>query len=87
MEIVTVSSKGQIVIPAKLRKRMKLKTKDRLIIAEKKGSILLKPVVKLSAMLGKYKISSSAITLQNTRIEDEKIWISRILAMEKKVKK
>ncbi|MDE1871282.1 MAG: AbrB/MazE/SpoVT family DNA-binding domain-containing protein [Candidatus Micrarchaeota archaeon] len=86
METVTVSSKGQIVIPARLRRRMRLKTKDRLIIAEEKGGILLKPIVKLSTMLGKYKIPSGTTALQNMRAEDDKAWIARILAMEKKVK-
>lgn len=87
METATVSSKGQIVIPASLRKRMKLKTKDRLIIAEVKGGILLKPTVKLSAMLGKYKVPDGAASLQNSRMEDEKVWMERILSMEKKVKR
>ena len=87
METVTVSSKGQIVIPARLRNRMKLKTKDRLVIAEEKGGILLKPIVKLSSTLGKYKVPEGGNALQNARLEDEKAWINRILAMEKKVKR
>jgi len=87
METVTVSSKGQIVIPARLRSRMKLKTKDRMVIAEEKGGIMLKPIVKLSAMLGKYKVPEGSNALQNARLEDERAWITRILAMEKKVKR
>lgn len=87
METVTVSSKGQIVIPARLRKRMKLKTKDRLIIAEDREGILLKPMVKLSAMLGKYKVPEGSAALQSMRLEDEKAWIDRILTIEKKANK
>jgi AbrB family looped-hinge helix DNA binding protein len=86
METVTLSSKGQIVIPAGLRKRMKLKTKDRLIIAEGRGGILLKPIVQLSTMLGKYKITEGTPALRHMRVEDEKTWVARIVAMEKKVK-
>jgi AbrB family looped-hinge helix DNA binding protein len=83
METVTVSSKGQIVIPASVRRRMKLKTRDRLIIEEESDGILLKPLVKLSTMLGRYKVPGGTKALRVMRADDEKDWIARISALQK----
>lgn len=82
METVTVSSKGQIVIPAGVRKRMRLKTGNKLIIEEESEGILLKPLVKLSAMLGKYKVPGGTKALKAMRARDEKDWIARISAIQ-----
>ena len=43
---VTISGKGQISIPAVLRKRYGLKKGDKLIVEEKENSIMLKPFPK-----------------------------------------
>ncbi len=42
MEIIHVSSRGQIVIPEKLRKSMGIKKGSRLAMFEKDGSLILK---------------------------------------------
>ena len=42
MESITISSKGQIVIPAFLRKKWQLKTGDTLFVSETSEGILLK---------------------------------------------
>ncbi len=42
MEVVSVSSKGQVVIPEKVRKKLGIKAGSRLVLFEKEGSILLK---------------------------------------------
>jgi AbrB family looped-hinge helix DNA binding protein len=84
MEMVTLSSKGQIVIPAGVRKRMKLKVKDRLMIEEEEGGILLKPVVKLSTMSGRYRTPGGTSALRAMRAKDERDWIERISGMDKR---
>ena len=42
MEVVSVSSKGQIVIPEKVRQKLGIKTGSRLVLLEKEDSIVLK---------------------------------------------
>jgi AbrB family looped-hinge helix DNA binding protein len=53
---VTISQKGQISLPAVLRKRYDLKRGDKLIVEEKEGSIMLRPLPKhpLLDLRGKY---------------------------------
>ncbi len=82
VKTVTLSSKGQIVIPAGMRKRMRLKAGNKLIIDEEGDGILLRPLVKLSAMLGEYKMSGGTKALKAMRASDEKDWIARISAIQ-----
>lgn len=42
MEIISVSSKGQIVIPERVRKYLKINAGSRLIMIEKEGTLMLK---------------------------------------------
>ena len=44
MPIATVTSKGQIVIPAKTRRRLGIETGTRLFLEERDGEIVLKPI-------------------------------------------
>ena len=52
MEVVTVSSKGQITIPSRLRKKMNLEEGEALLITEEDGAIKIIPVPKLSKLAG-----------------------------------
>jgi AbrB family looped-hinge helix DNA binding protein len=52
MDVVTLSSKGQIVIPSKVRKRFSLKEGDSLVIVEENDAIRLQPLVNLSELWG-----------------------------------
>lgn len=56
METITVSSKGQIVLPIAMRKKLGLTESDRLEVWEKDGLIFMKPVVRLSKLMGRYKV-------------------------------
>ena len=49
IEIVTMSSKGQFVIPKGLREEMGLEKQDRFVIVHDKDSILLKRISKAEA--------------------------------------
>lgn len=51
-ETVIVSSKGQVTIPSKLRKRMKIAKGERLIVVHEDNAIRLIPVPKLSKLAG-----------------------------------
>lgn len=42
----TVSSKGQIVIPASIRRRLGIKQGTRILIEEKDNKIILKPITR-----------------------------------------
>jgi AbrB family looped-hinge helix DNA binding protein len=41
---VTLSSKGQLVLPAPVRRRLRLKAKARLELEEREGGVFLRPV-------------------------------------------
>jgi AbrB family looped-hinge helix DNA binding protein len=71
MRMVNVSSKGQIVIPAKIRKRLGIAKSDRLILEEKKEGILLKPFTKLSTFRGAFPIEGGSASIRRMRLEDE----------------
>ena len=51
-ESVTVSSKGQVTLPSKLRKRLKIVRGERLLVIQDKNAIKLVPVPKLSMLAG-----------------------------------
>lgn len=42
MEIISVSSKGQIVIPERIRKYLKISAGERLVMIEREGTLMLK---------------------------------------------
>jgi AbrB family looped-hinge helix DNA binding protein len=52
MERARLSTKGQLVIPVKMRKRLKLKAKEDVIIEMRDDSIVIKPRVRLSELRG-----------------------------------
>lgn len=55
-QMATVSSKGQLVIPADLRKKYRLKSGSRVAVHDKDGEIRIKPnpYESLLALRGKY---------------------------------
>lgn len=52
LEIVHVSSRGQIVIPEKVRKRFGIKQGSRLVLVEQNGALVLKREETLAKTLG-----------------------------------
>ena len=67
MDIVTLSSKGQIVIPSKVRKKYSLKKGDSLVIVEEKDAIRLQPLVNLSELWGVDKLKNTETMLKDMR--------------------
>ncbi len=51
-EPVTISSKGQITIPSKLRKRLKIAKGEQFLATEENGNIRLIPIPRLSQLAG-----------------------------------
>lgn len=69
MDVVTLSSKGQIVIPSKVRKKFSLKEGDSLVIVEEKDAIRLQPLVNLSELWGVDKLKNTDMMLKEMRKE------------------
>jgi len=74
MDVVTLSSKGQIVIPSKVRKKFSLKEGDSLVIVEEKDAIRLQRLVNLSELRGVDKLKNTGRMLKEMRKEwDDKL--------------
>jgi len=69
MEVVTLSSKGQIVIPAKVRKKFSLKEGDSLVLVEENDSIRLQPLVNIAELWGVDAIKDAGAILKEMRKE------------------
>ena len=69
MDVVTLSSKGQIVIPSKVRKKFSLKEGDSLMIVEEMDGIRLQPLVNLSELWGVDKLKNTGVMLKEMRKE------------------
>jgi len=52
IETVTVSSKGQVTIPSKLRRQLGIRKGERLLVAREENAIRLVPIPKLSQLAG-----------------------------------
>lgn len=52
VEVTVVSPKGQITIPSKLRKALKINKGEKLLIFQEKDAIKLIPIPKLSNLAG-----------------------------------
>ncbi len=51
-ETVTISSKGQVTIPSKVRKRLKIVKGEQFLVIQENNAIKLLPVTKLSNLAG-----------------------------------
>lgn len=69
MEVVTLSSKGQIVIPAKVRKKFSLKEGDSLVLVEENDAIRLQPLINISELWGVDQLKDSGTALKELRKE------------------
>jgi AbrB family looped-hinge helix DNA binding protein len=69
MDVVTLSSKGQIVIPAKVRKKFSLKEGDSLVLVPEKDAIRLQPLTNLSDLWGVDTLTGTRTILKEIRME------------------
>jgi len=65
MTIVTATEKGQVVIPAKIRKRYHITKGTKVIILDKDDQIILKPLLKepIKQARGIFKRGASALNV------------------------
>lgn len=56
MHFANVTSQGQVSIPAKLRKKLKLDKRRKVMILEEDGKILLEPVKDILELAGAFKL-------------------------------
>ena len=72
---VTISSRGYIVLPAKLRKEMNLKPGTRVLITKENDKIILQPICSFTEKLSGITKQSFGKTPQDVEkyIEDERI--------------
>ena len=70
----TITSKGQVVIPAALRKKYGITPQTQLAISEEEGKIILKPITyeTIEKLRGKYKGLGLLKALMEGRAEDRK---------------
>ena len=51
-EIVTISAKGQIVLPSDVRKELSLEKGTKMVLIVKEGMVIMKPLKRLSELRG-----------------------------------
>ncbi|MGA3372095.1 MAG: AbrB/MazE/SpoVT family DNA-binding domain-containing protein [Terracidiphilus sp.] len=78
-QMATVSSKGQLVIPAALRKKYRLKAGSRVAVEDYGGEIRVKPnpYDALLALRGKY----ARYPLEEDLMEERRKWDERLESM------
>lgn len=76
--MVNISSKGRVVISAKIRKKFGIAKSDRLILEERKEGILLKLFAKLSAFRGAFPTEGGSASIRKMRAKDERIREKRL---------
>lgn len=69
MDVVTLSSKGQIVIPAKVRKKFSLKEGDSLVLVEENNAIRLQPLISLTDLWGVDALKNTGAAVREVRKE------------------
>jgi AbrB family looped-hinge helix DNA binding protein len=69
MDVVTLSSKGQIVIPAKVRRKFSLQEGDSLVVVEEKDAIRLQPFTNLPELWGVDKLKNTRSMVRELRRE------------------
>ena len=69
MDVVTLSSKGQIVIPAKVRRKFSLQEGDSLVVFEEKDAIRLHPFTNLPELWGVDKLKNTRSMVRELRRE------------------
>ncbi len=75
MTIVKTTVKGQVVIPAEIRKKYHITTGTEVIVVDRNGEIVLKPLLKepIKEARGKFKGMESALkALLKDRTEEAK---------------
>lgn len=74
MEVVRLSAKGQIVIPARIRKALGLAAGDTLLIEQKHEAVLLKPATKLAKLRGIDRLEGASEEVDKLREDWDEVF-------------
>jgi AbrB family looped-hinge helix DNA binding protein len=75
-DVVTVSSKGQVVIPSKIRVEMAIKKQDKFLIVHDRDTILLKRIheeklkKRMKALLAKFRSETRAHKIPEKDVDE-----------------
>ncbi|MCF2141354.1 MAG: AbrB/MazE/SpoVT family DNA-binding domain-containing protein [Candidatus Lokiarchaeota archaeon] len=65
--VVTVTNRGMLTIPAKIRKKLKINDGSKIIVSEKDGYIILKPIIDFTKEKNKIFDYEEMVALLNQR--------------------
>lgn len=78
MTVVTLSSKGQVVIPVEVRKKLGLTKGNKIIVERKDDEIILRPIPKLSRLKDVNDIEQVSEKLKQQREQWDKEFEDRL---------
>lgn len=71
MEYVTLSTKGQIIIPARIRNKYRLKKGEKLLIIDENDYIKIMPGTRLADLVGSVKLDINIVKKQIEEMRKE----------------
>ena len=71
MESITLSTKGQIIIPARIRKKYGMKKGEKLLITDENNYIKIIPKTRLADLVGSVKLDMIIVKKQIEEIRKE----------------
>lgn len=74
VEIITVSKKGQVVLPKEVREELSIVSGSKLFLVQKKGEVTLR---KVESLIGKEKDNEKLFTALASEKSLAKSWLSK----------
>ena len=74
VEIITVSKKGQVVLPKEVREELSIVSGSKLFLVQRKGEVTLK---KVESLIGKEKDEDKLFTVLASEKSLAKDWLSK----------
>jgi len=71
MESITLSTKGQIIIPARIRKKYGMKKGEKLLITDENNYIKIIPKTRLADLVGSVKLDMIVVKKQIEEMRKE----------------
>jgi AbrB family looped-hinge helix DNA binding protein len=71
---LTISSKGQLVLPAPVRRRLRLKARSKVELEEREGGVFIKPVVKRGSVEPIDYPAPGALKVTKRMLEQDKLF-------------
>jgi AbrB family looped-hinge helix DNA binding protein len=79
--VTTISRKGQVVVPKKVREEIGLSTSDLLRVEAKDGKVVMSPVSKTDEVFGLFKVKG-VITKSDVKSSFRKAVLAKSIKME-----